>query len=269
MRNIILCESRNAFRNDITTALMLDSYPLNLTMTKNFEEFLVAVDKNKDYIPVISDSILNEYDGARLPGRTVFGYASTPDGIRSLQEYGVSCMGLLKTSEQLLFALTAASLPVMGAARKETPKASPPTAKAIPQEPPTAAPAPPLRQAQEPVPQQASPVPGIPGFPNMTPEQLMQIMQMFQATIPQTVAASEPVPGNSGIPATPTVTQSVTPTAGSQLKEQKAGIDAELDKDILMDEVEKHKKTALYPSMRQRAAWERPPLPQNLRSASP
>ena len=248
MRNIILCESRNAFRNDITTALMLDSYPLNLTMAKNFEEFLVAADKNKDYIPVISDSILNEYDGARLPGRTVFGYASTPDGIRSLQEYGVSCMGLLKTSEQLLSALTAASLPVMGAARKETPKASPPPAKAIPQEPPTAAPAPPVQQAQEPVPQQASPVPGIPGFPNMTPEQLMQIMQMFQATIPQTVAASEPVPRNSGIPATPTVTQSVTPTAGSQLKEQKAEqleaeIDAELDKDILMDEVEKHKKT--------------------------
>lgn len=231
MRNIILCESRNAFRNDITTALMLDSYPLNLTMTKNFEEFLVAADKNKDYIPVISDSILNEYDGARLPGKTVFGYASTPDGIRSLQENNVSCMGLLKTSEQLLSALTAVSLPVMGAARKETPKSSPPPSKAVLQESPTAAPAVPSQQVPEPAPQQPIPTQGIPGFPNMTPEQLMQIMQMFQAAIPQAAA-----------------THPVTPMTGSQLKEHKAEqleaeTDMELNKDILMDEVEKRKKT--------------------------
>ncbi|MBQ3569387.1 MAG: P-loop NTPase [Methanocorpusculum sp.] len=222
MRNVILGEKRHAFRNDISTALMLDSYPLNVALAKDFEELLVAADRQKDALLIISDSMLEDFDSARVSGRTVYSYASTPDGIRSFQEAGIPCMGLIKTSSKLLSALTAPSITTMSNSRRQE---TPPAASPVPQP-----------QMKEPEPEQPPTAPAMPAMPNMTQEQMAQFIQMFQM-----------MQSMSQQPATQTHPPQPLPNAAEttvpKQKQTVHPVDDAIERDLLAGDVERNRKT--------------------------
>jgi len=228
MRNVILGEKRHAFRNDISTALMLDSYPLNVTLAKDFEELLVAADKQKDALLIISDSMLEDYDAARVSGKTVYSYASTPDGIRSLQETSIPCMGLVKTSSKLLAALTAPTIATMTNQRRqeEAPASAPVQQKSDP-------------QPNTPAPEQAPVSPAMPAMPNMTPEQMAQFFQMFQMmqSMTQQPGTQPPAAQPAASPA------SAAPSHAEKSKRTSLPVDDAIERDLLAGDVERNRKT--------------------------
>lgn len=225
MRNVVLGEKRHAFRNDISTALMLDSYPLNVTMAKDFEELLVAADKQKDALLIISDSMLEEYDAARVSNRTIYSYAASPDGIRALQESGIPCMGLIKTSSKLLTALTASAISTMANGRKQ----EEPARTVRPEH--KAHPAPPEAE-------QTFSVPSMPSMPNMTQEQMAQFIQMFQMMQSMTQQ-----PGTQTPAAQTTASPAPMPAQAEKPNQRMLPVDDAIERDLLVGDVERNRKT--------------------------
>lgn len=202
MKTFILGDSRMQFQADISTALMLDSYPFEVIQAKNFEEVSVQADQNRDAIIVISDSMVNQYDPDRLRDRVVYGYVSNPNMVAKLQELGINCIGLHKTSKSLLGALTQEQLPVMQAfntarpqqtsraAQTPKPKAPEPAAEPVvtPSAPPQQSTQPiQPQQPQQPQQTQETPPSPFPGM-NISPEMMM----MFQMMAQQMAAGGNP-----------------------------------------------------------------------------
>lgn len=257
MKSFTLYDSRNGFRQDISSAMLMESYPFKLTMVKNFEEFAVACGNNPDTIPVISDTAIDDFDAARMSAKPVFGYASASDGIRILQERGVTCIGLLKTSARLLDALSSPSLPIMSIGRDNgaitSPRQPPHSQEAQKSTIPSAT----QEQTSATTVTPESPIsPAFPTIPGLTPDQMMQMFTMFQSM--QAGGASlSPAQSSQGIKPTQdtTVASNATPAVtdasiGAQAVPEPAEVrevfeqskaksaDAEIDNDLLLRQVE-------------------------------
>ena len=263
MKVFILYDNRNSFRQDITSAMMLESYPFRLSMVKNFEELVAEGANNHDATLIASDTAMDDYESDRMQGRTVFGYASIPDGIRTLQENNVTCLGLFKTSAKLLDALSAPTLPLMNGCKGDAAVTNPSDSSHV-------KPASPESVSQPAVTPQAAPMPSgpaaMPTMPGMTQAQMMQMFAMFQAmqagnqgqaTTPATQsAAADAIPESSEVQATDPAPTEITknPSRAEKKKaarearlnetaraQQEMNADEEIDQDLLRTQVQRKK----------------------------
>ena len=273
MKTIILGDARLNFQKDISNNMMLDAYPLEVLPAKNFEEVCAQAGNYPNAFIVISDSMLAQYDSSRLSDRVVYGYVSSPNTISQMQEQGIQCMGLHKTSKSLLNALSQDNFNVMQPFHVEKQPTAPPmqtpppVQQAVPVQQPSAAPvspvqpsvatqAPPVQQPvmQQPFQPQQTPTANTVPPAGFTPE-MMAFFQMFQqmqsaAQVPQAQqvqeaaqAAQTPQPTSEQ-----PVQQPAPSTGGAELRQRRnqnvtQKSDEDIDEDILSDMVSKNKKT--------------------------
>ena len=258
MKTIILGDTRLNFQKDISNNMMLDAYPLEVLPAKNFEEVSTLAGSHPNAIVVISDSMLPQYDASRLADRIVYGYVNNPNAVAQMQELGIQCLGLHKTSKSLLNALSQDNFTTMqpfhlekAPSTRRTSDAGPaqqaatPVQPAVTEAPPTPQPVPPQQPsvtAQTPPAANAIP----PGF---TPE-MMAFFQMFQQM--QQAAAQTPqaqqVQEVAQSAAQTTAPEPAVVTGGSELRQRRDSVvtqksDTAIDDDIMADVVSKNRKT--------------------------
>lgn len=269
MKTIILGDTRLNFQRDISNNMMLDAYPLEILPAKNFEEVSVQANRYPDAIIVIGESMLSQYEPDRLADRVVYGYVTTPNAVAQMQDVGIQCLGLHKTSKSLLNALSqdnfttmkpfhaekpqnhsSAQQPVQQSVQQpvqqpsftqEVPQQAPPVQQAVPepQYPPTSS-------QPAPSPPQSSPA-GNAFPPGITPEMMafFQMFQQMQAASAAQVPQSQ-INQNAGQAASPSET--VPATGGSELRQRRDAAtaqksDAEIDDDLMGDIVSKKHET--------------------------
>lgn len=277
MKSVILGDARMDYLQDVSTSLMLDSYPVNVTPVKSIEDVYNKAARQKDAIIVLSSSLLPDYDAQALAGRTVYGYAAMPNDIDAFVQAGIPCIGLCKTSSSLLNIISQNTIPVMQAPAKHQSPPTQPVASA-PQQPAPETP----QVSQEPAaPQGGTPTPTQPTVPTpiaapaggqmpvMTPEMIAWFQSMMmqgmngmgqpaQATTPATAPSSAPVatPVQTQPPVEEehTAAQPVTDqnpqfaTAGQNMRDKKAQaavtqLDQDIENDLLVDAMNKVRKT--------------------------
>lgn len=273
MKTFIIYETRMGFRQDISKGMLIDSYPFKASMVQSFEELMATVTENKDIISIISDTSLEDYDKTRLGSHIVYGYASTPDGIRALQEHGIACMGLLKTASKLLDTMSMPVLPTMNnrssktdtiASKKQSemqPKVSQ-THKQMQDMKPESVQTQPVSQPKPVSQVQPATQTPLPNMTGMTQEQMLQMFSMFQAmqngqtAITQTQTTppfTKTVPAESNESSeefleetTSEECEDIPQKAGNRMRTKKnkrrdTSADDEVDSDLLRSHVEEKK----------------------------
>lgn len=204
MKKYIIGDARSGFLSDINTSMLLDGFPFDVKTAKSFDELAAFAASDKASLIVINDSLLDTFDPAMLDGRTVYGYTANPNNTGAMQAAGIVCLGMFKTSDTLLRALSKDQLRAVGnqpaakpaqqtrqAPRQQAPQQQrqPQTPKAPQQRPvKQSAPAPkppaparepaPTQSQQVPQPQQAQPAMQMGGM-TFTPEMMAMMQQML------------------------------------------------------------------------------------------
>ena len=119
MRTVIIGDARYAFMRDISTAMMLESFPLKVITAKNVEELVAKSQNNKDAFVIIGDSLQSEFDPTMFQDRVVYGYASNAMSIPTFQQLGISCIGHINTAKGLLETLSKENITVLGTPQRK------------------------------------------------------------------------------------------------------------------------------------------------------
>lgn len=161
MKKYIIGDARSGFLSDINTSMLLDGFPFDVKTAKSFDEVAAFAASDKAAIIVINDNLLDSFDSTMLDGRTVYGYAANPNSMDAMQAAGIVCLGMFKTSDTLLRALSKDQLRSAGGQPATRPVQQPKQAPhpQAPQQPRQQAPRTP--QPQRPV-RQTAPAPQAP-----------------------------------------------------------------------------------------------------------
>lgn len=104
MNTYIIGDIREDFISDINTSMMLEGYSFQLYTASDFDDVRKLTSQYKNAVVVLSENIVEDADIDTLPVKP-YGYATTPKGKTVFQSIGVSCIGLCRTSAELLEAL--------------------------------------------------------------------------------------------------------------------------------------------------------------------
>lgn len=126
MNTYIIGDIREDFISDINTSMMLEGYSFQLYTASDFDDVRKLTSQYKNAVVVLSENIVEDADIDTLPVKP-YGYATTPKGKTVFQSIGVSCIGLCRTSAELLEALETKEL--KNVPRKNTPTQNASTAQ--------------------------------------------------------------------------------------------------------------------------------------------